>query len=226
MVITGKTHWLLILATGTAALDLLDAFTKYHLGCGSVLVPGYLNIDRFAGLEPGRLYQQVQSGQTIHILNYDLAKGIPGCGETLEVIYLCHFLEHLPYPAALELLRQARARLKPGGRLRLLVPDLELWIDRYQKHDTAFFDAYRRQSLGDDRAVYPTRATVFMAMLTGFGHQWAYDFESLEGILRSLGFAQIGRTLFQESALPEIRIIEPYTPLRGMESLCVECVRG
>lgn len=209
-----------------AAADPLAGFTKYHLGCGPVLVPGYLNIDRFANLEPGRLYQQAQGAEIVHVLNHDLAQGIPGRDGSLEVIYLCHFLEHLPYPAALGLLRQAHARLKPGGRLRVLVPDLELWIDRYHKNDTSFFDAYRRQILGDDRAAYPTRATIFMAMLTGFGHQWAYDYKTLYGILRGIGFAEIRKTLFQESALPEIRAIEPYTPLRGMESLCVECVKA
>ena len=206
-------------------MEFLDGFTKFHLGCGQVLIPGYQNIDLFDGLQPDRLYQNFRDVEGAHLLNCDLRKGLPCPDNSLDVIYNCHFLEHLPYDSGVDLLRQAHARLKPGGVLRIVVPDLELWIENYQRNNVSFFEAYRRQILGGNRAVYRTKASIFMAMLTGFGHQWAYDFETLALLLREVGFTNVYRTLFQESCLPEIRLIEPYTPLRGMESLCVECVK-
>jgi len=209
--------------SGTAAVDPLDDFTKYHLGCGPILIPGYLNIDRFSDLEPNRLYANFRGRQDTHLLNFDLSLGIPGRPGRLDVIYHCHFLEHFSRAAGIELLRQAHLLLRPGGTMRVVVPDLQLWIEKYHSGDNHFFDAYRRQILGDNRNTFRTKASVFMAMLTGFGHQWAYDFETLNWILEELGFVAIRRTLFQESRLAEIKLMEPYSPLRGMESLCVEC---
>jgi hypothetical protein len=114
-------------------------------------------------------------------------------------------------------------RLKPGGIMRLLVPDVELWINNYHNNDTAFFDAYRRQILADNIRLYKTKGAVLMGMLHLWGHRWGYDFETLDWLLSDTGFTNIRRTLFQESRISDICRVEPYSPLRGMESLCVEC---
>ncbi len=197
--------------------------TRYHLGSGGHFVPGYLNIDLIHDIEPDRVYSDFSGVAGAYFYNYDLSRGLPAADNSLDIIYHCHFLEHLSYPHAIELLRQARFRLKPGGVMRLLVPDLELWITNYQTNNTAFFDAYRRQILGDNAALYKTKASVFMGMLHNFGHQCGYDFETIDWLLKDSGFVNIRRTLFQESGIPDISTIEPYSPLRGMESLCVEC---
>jgi len=196
-------------------------WTRYHLGCGPHMIPGYLNLDLRQDLEGDKVYQVNNVGA--FFASVDLANGLPGCDNSLEVIYHCHFLEHLAYFDAIRLLRQSRYRLKPNGRMRLVVPDLELWVDNYFRHNISFFDAYRRLALGNNTSLYATKGAVLMGMLHNHGHRWGYDFETLDWMLRELGFVNIRRTLFQESSLSEIAVIEPYTALRGMESLCVEC---
>lgn len=198
------------------------AFTRFHLGCGRHFIPGYLNIDLVKEAETGKIYQAGDK-KGAFFLSYDLSNGIPGYDNSLDVIYHCHFLEHLAYRQAIRLLRHAGLRLKPGGRMRVVVPDLELWIENYHRNQTSFFDAYRRQVLGDDLDLYATKGSVFMGMLHNWGHRCGYDFETLEWLLKKSGFTNIRRRLFQESSIPEIAIVEPYTALRGMESLCVEC---
>jgi hypothetical protein len=49
-------------------------------------------------------------------------------------------------------------------------------------------------------------------MLYGWGHKCCYDFETVDWILKGIGFRNIRRMLYQDSSLPEIGIMEPYTP--------------
>jgi hypothetical protein len=198
--------------------------TKFHLGCGPLYVPGYLNIDWRQDLPAGAVFQDIEGIAGAFFLNHDLTKGMPGRDRSLDIVYHCHFLEHLPYLTGLKLLRQLRNRLKPGGLMRLLVPDLALWIEHYNCDNTAFFDSYRRSALSGS-AFYKTKGSVFMGMLHNWEHRCGYDFETLDWMLGMVGFAEIQRTLFQESKIPGIQSLEPYSPLRGMESLCVECMR-
>lgn len=200
-------------------------FTKYHLGCGGIFIKGFLNIDFDHDLPRDTIYADHKGIDGAYFFNYDLRNGLPGENSALELIYHCHFFEHLAFPEALELLRQSHLRLKPDGKMRIVVPDLELWIQNYHNNNIAFFDSYRRQILGNDFGLFKTKAAVFMGMLHMHGHRWGYDYETLEWLLQRAGFGNVRRFLFQESSIPEIRAMEPYSPLRGMESLCVECTK-
>ena len=64
-----------------------------------------------------------------------------------------------------------------------------------------------------------------MGMLHNHGHKYGYDFKTLKWVLEYAGFKDVRQTLFQESDLAEIKEMEPYDPLRTMESLCVECYK-
>ena len=52
-------------------------------------------------------------------------KPLPFEDASMEAIYCSHVLEHLPAGAVQSLLDEFKRVLKPGGRLRLIVPDLE-----------------------------------------------------------------------------------------------------
>jgi hypothetical protein len=79
-------------------MENIREFKKYHLGCGGVFIPGFLNIDSNNDLQIGRIYTNHQGIEGAYFLNYDLRSGVPGEDNTLELIYHCHFLEHLAYP--------------------------------------------------------------------------------------------------------------------------------
>jgi SAM-dependent methyltransferase len=196
---------------------------RYHLGCGPILVPGYLNIDEASDVESGRVFENFRGVDGACFINHDLRRGVPGCDNSLDAVYSCHFLEHLTYTDGINLLRQVRLRLKPGGIMRLLVPDLELWIDKYWRDDAAFFADYRRQALGADDRLYRTKGSIFIGMLHNFGHRCGYDFETLALLLREAGFTNIQRTAFRQGRLPDLSLAEPDWPLRELESLCIEC---
>lgn len=82
---------------------------KLHLGCGQVLLDGYINIDTFP--YPGaHLVRNVTSSRLWSLHSVDL-------------IYTSHVLEHIPRADVPRVLAQWRKFLKPTGILRISVPD-------------------------------------------------------------------------------------------------------
>jgi hypothetical protein len=106
--------------------------------------------------------------------------------------------------------------------MRILVPDLELWINAYSSKNRFFFEQYRKILNSD---IYVTNASIFMGMLHNHEHKCGYDFESLSWVLGNAGFIEIEKKLYADSQIEGIIEIEPSMPLRTMESLCVECVK-
>ena len=64
-----------------------------------------------------------------------------------------------------------------------------------------------------------------MGMLHNHEHKMGYDFDTLKWVLERAGFERIRRTLVQDSDLADIAEVEPYVPIKAMESLCVECYK-
>ena len=185
---------------------------KLNLGCGGNLLDGYLNI----GFEDGRPDSEIY-------LNHDLSKSIPAKDDSVDVIYNCHFLEHLAYTDAIQFLRNSFLAMKEGAIMRILVPDLELWCMKYLQNDRAFLDDYRNAYLHPE--LYPTDASIFMGMLHNHGHKMGWDYETLAHWLKWAGFKNIRKTKYRESKLPDIDKLEPVNHGRELESLCVECIK-
>ncbi len=204
----------------------LNSFTKMNLGCGTNLIKDYLNIGYWTNLDEGVVYKDIAGNIGTFMLNYNLVKGIPAQSDSLKVIYHSHFLEHLSYKDGIKLLYEVYEKLSPGGVHRIVVPDLELWIKCYYNKDDFFINKYRDEVLKDDLEIYTPRGAAFMGMLHNHEHKCGWDYEMLEFHLKKIGFKSISRTMYQEShLLEEIVQLEPYSPLRALESLCVECIK-
>lgn len=205
--------------------DLSPQFKKFHLGCGTIFIRNYLNVGWWHHLGESTLYANPNGIADTYLYNHDLVKGIPAADNSLEVVYHSHLLEHLSNVEGIEFIGACYRVLQPGGIMRILVPDLELWSKKYISNDQFFFDEYRRVGLADDKALYPTNGAIFMGMLHNHGHKMGYDFETLKHILEQTGFHRIRRTMVQDSDLDDIVEVEPYFPLKALESLCVECYK-
>jgi predicted SAM-dependent methyltransferase len=195
-------------------------FKKFNLGCGDKLYKDFLNIGYWSALESGGLYKDLNGSIGTFMLNHDLVNGIPAEDNSLDLIYHSHMLEHLNYEDGISFIKECYRTLKPNGRMRILVPDLELWINAYSSKNRFFFEEYRKVL---DKSIYVTNGSIFMGMLHNHGHKCGYDFESLKWLLEHVGFFEVNRTLYADSSIEDIEIIEPQLPLRVMESLCVEC---
>ncbi len=59
------------------------------------------------------------------VLPWDARAGLPLGTNSCEVVYLSHVLEHFSKKSGASLMAECRRVLKPGGILRVIVPDLE-----------------------------------------------------------------------------------------------------
>jgi predicted SAM-dependent methyltransferase len=82
-----------------------------NLGCGDRFHPAWTNVD-VATDDPA-------------VIPHDLRQGIPFPDEEFDVIYHSHVLEHFSKADGPRFLRECRRVLKPGGTIRVAVPDLE-----------------------------------------------------------------------------------------------------
>lgn len=203
--------------------DFSNVFKKYNLGCGDKIYTDFLNIGHWNHLGEDQLYRDVNGQEGTFMLNFDLRKGIPAHDNALDLVYHSHMLEHLSYLDGLAFIRECYRVLAPGGKIRILVPDLELWAKAYLSNDRFFLEEYQKVL---DKDLYVTNGAIFMGMLHNHEHKCGYDFATLKWVLESAGFSTIRKTLYADSQyVDNIATIEPHSPLRAMESLCVEAVK-
>lgn len=88
-----------------------DAASFLNLGCGARYHPDWINLDIVAR-GPG-------------VIEHDLSCGIPLPDASCGVVYHSAVLEHLRRNDAAGFLAECRRVLRPGGVLRVAVPDLE-----------------------------------------------------------------------------------------------------
>jgi predicted SAM-dependent methyltransferase len=201
---------------------LSSIFKKYNLGCGPKIYQNFLNVGYWNQLESGRIYKDLNGTDNTFMLNHDLRFGIPADDNTLDLVYHSHMLEHLTYQEGIVFIAECLRVLKPGGTMRILVPDLELWINAYTNNNTFFFNQYRNYG-GIDKEIYVTKAAVFMGMLHNHEHRCGYDYESLKWLVEHVGFSDVNRTLYALGSVEDLDVIEPMDALKIMESLCIEC---
>ena len=203
---------------------LSDSHKRYNLGCGLKIYENFLNVGYWSQLKSDVLYKDLNGTMNTVMFNHDLRNGVPAVDNSLDLVYHSHMLEHLSYVDGIEFLKDCFRVLKHGARMRVLVPDLELWINAYHNNNKFFFDQYKKYG-GIDPSIYFTKGAVFMGMLHNHEHKCGYDFESLEWVLKFVGFSNVSRTLYGDSDIDDILVMEPLDPIKIIESLCVECTK-
>jgi predicted SAM-dependent methyltransferase len=141
---------------------------KLHLGCGKRELPGYVHVDL------------ADFGHIDH--RHDIATLPMFEDDSADLIYSSHTLEYFDRVQVASVLREWRRVLRPGGVLRLAVPDFEALAGLYARHkdlDMLVGPLYGRWPVpGTDIVVY---------------HRTAYDFASLGRVLEEAGFSNVRR---------------------------------
>ncbi|MCA0382639.1 MAG: methyltransferase domain-containing protein [Bacteroidetes bacterium] len=98
--------------------------TLLNLGCGQRFHPDWMNID-FVSHAP-------------EVMAHDLTTGIPVPDNRADAVYHSHVLEHFSKSNGAAFIQECFRVLKPGGVLRVVVPDLEALALQYVQALNAF----------------------------------------------------------------------------------------
>lgn len=208
---------------------------RINIGCGQTPTKGWRNFDNSLSLRLSKIpllpdqlqnwgflersqQQFIRFARENDIEWGDATQGLPIQDESVDVLYSSHMLEHLDKNETEKFLGEAFRVLRPGGIIRIAVPDLKRQIAHYNEcgDADAFIEAThlcapRPRSL----------AQRLRLLLVGTRHhQWMYDGNSLSALLQKHGFIKaevmpVGQTK-----------IHAYEPLdlqeRAFESVYVE----
>jgi SAM-dependent methyltransferase len=139
-------------------------------------------------------------------VHHDLQYGLPFFDNSVDFLYSSHVLEHL-YPNVAELLlREAHRVLRPGGTIRVCVPDLEyaFALCRAGRKQQALAYFFQDANVADFHR-----------------HKYMYDFDLLSSALQTAGFPSVRRCRFREGSVPDIEHLDN----RPEETLFVEATK-
>ena len=204
-----------------------DAVVKVNIGAGLLPAPGWINIEgsihglfanapapllRALHRSSGHVRNIMTGDEYVHALRshqyvfYNVNRGLPLADNSADYVYSSHVLEHFFQKHAEQLVGEMYRILKPGGVVRICVPDLEHAMALYQsgsKHAalTYFF-------AGEEQDAYAR-------------HYYMYDFEMLAEVLKGAGFVDVVRRQYREGATPDLDKLDN----RPEETLYVEATK-
>jgi trans-aconitate methyltransferase len=183
--------------------------TVVNFGCGAAPGRDCLNIDGsptvlLARLPiPARLFGE-RARYVAAIRNYKVkfatARRLRFKNHSLDAFYTSHTLEHLPRGECEDLLCRLYNWLKPGGMLRVVLPDLKSLAASYASGDIDADTFVTHTHLADSRA---------QIISLGYSvHRWMYDRDSFIALLERLRYRNVHESSFGVSGLPQLAALD------------------
>ena len=139
---------------------------KIHLGCGK--------------RDFGPDWDHIDGSDFQHLKSHDIVR-LPYPDNSVDLIYASHVFEYFDRIEAKVVLQEWHRVLRPGGVLRLAVPDFaacaHIYLNKGEPLDTFVGMLYGRWKCGD-KTIY---------------HRTVYDFDSLRDLLAGNGFRNYRR---------------------------------
>ncbi len=183
---------------------------KLHIGCFDCPVDGWLNTDitphiaiskipglptllhRLGKMDEHRLRQH-EAGIFRKVNYLDLSKKFPFPSGSFQYVFSSHVFEHIPRRIMPALLAEILRVLKPGGVMRVSVPDLSYFVRNYQPADADEFvrGVFEIEQAGDKNR-----------------HQWMYSNVTMIKLLEDAGFSSVRECDFREGACPDLEKLD------------------
>lgn len=198
-----------------------------NFGSGNICPPGWISLDWSLSAILAKFPYFYQIKKLLFKLNlinknildakwprnitiWDMRLGVPFRNNSVDIVYASHFLEHLQKKKALNFLNRCFSILKPGGTIRLLIPDIDIIINKYQK----------------DFYIDPISATneLNLRFFEDGQHKHMYNFSTLKDTLSEVGFKNIKKLNFRKSKIKDINKLETLR-LTYYTSLYVEATK-
>jgi SAM-dependent methyltransferase len=176
---------------------------RLHWGCGTVIAEGWINTD-------------VQKMPGVDLVT-DARAGLPFPDGSIHCIASQHVLVELTIRELVPALQELRRVLRPGGVLRMGLPDLERALEAYARRDTSYFH------LIPDKAARVLSGKL-MCLLLWHGHsRTPLTYEWMEELMLRAGFREVVRCEYgvTRSSFPELATLDG----RPRESFFVEATK-
>ena len=102
-----------------------QSIRRLNWGCGATGEPGWINSD-------------LKEGPGVDI-SCDIRSGLPLDSDSIDYAVSIHALPELTYPDLVPALEELCRVIKPGGFLRLSLPDMLKGVEAYQRGDRSYF---------------------------------------------------------------------------------------
>jgi predicted SAM-dependent methyltransferase len=197
---------------------------KLNLGCGPVQPAGWVNVDNsYRARLATRLPFLDRALVALRLIDptdfcaglraVDLERTLPWPTGSVDAIYGGEVLEHFTRARGQSLLGECSRVLRPGGVLRLRVPDNA----RFWRNYLDEFDAVVRRpriEWTDEHSkwvqMFFREICVEPRYLKSFGHyhKWMYDEVSLCLAFERVGLIQVQRMPYLDSRIPDVAAVE------------------
>ncbi len=190
---------------------------KLHIGCQHHILTNWLNVDLIPSLSD--------------VAYLDATKAFPLPSDSFDCVFSEHMIEHINLEQGAHMLRECNRVLKPGGRIRLVTPDITLMQNLLNDPGLADHAAYIEFSRR-----YFTNSIVFNEVVVvnnffrDWGHQFIYNEATLGCLLQMTGFRNIVRGQVGVSQDPVLNGLENHhleitNRFNRMESLVMEAIK-
>jgi predicted SAM-dependent methyltransferase len=178
----------------------LPASPCLNVGCGPAPVKGLVNVD----------YDWTLGQELV----WDVRRRMPFADGSVAGIFSEHMLEHMTLAEAMTVLREFRRVLAPGGVVRIVVPDGDLYFEHHRAGTPMpYADADRREF-----PIYTPMVSV-NRIFRSHGHKFMFDFATLAVALTAAGFRDPEKLSFGVGRDPRL-LVEQKS--RAIESLYAE----
>ena len=159
-----------------------------NLGCGDMYIDGIINIDFFTN-------KKIDYG-------LDLRYPFRISDRSIDGIFSDHTFEHLNHAEVDQVLSESFRVLKSGATIRIIVPDMSIFIYKYCQNDESWFDEWKRLVLiGIERErMHGYFTKIFALNFTSnfYHHKSCWDFEMAQFFLKKNGFKNVKKCSFRQ----------------------------
>jgi predicted SAM-dependent methyltransferase len=206
-----------------------DCSLKLNLGCGQMVVDGWVNVDYAVGARLARIpflrafnrkFRWFDRDWDHRIFIHNLVKPFPWANGSAACVYSSHTLEHFSREEGLAFLRECHRVLRPSGLIRIVVPDLAFWISEYTLGRLPADEFVEQIGVLYGQSSHPVKSRLLPFIQ--FPHKCLYDEAALLGALHQTGFVVTSRGPM-ESDIKDIQQLE--IPERAENAVIVEGYR-
>lgn len=186
---------------------------KLHIGCGRHLLVGWLNSDK----DP----------LSANVMYLDAARRFPFPDAAFAYVYSEHMIGSLSFEQAGMMLRECFRTLAPGGKIRIVTPDIAFLIGMLEERRPSELQRrYMEYFISETNSQRSGGIFLINYFAKAYGIQFVYDESTLREAMKTAGFSHIVRRDLNESDDAALRNLEnegrmPDGFLR-MESLILE----